>query len=51
MTLQNYMMFLNSIDLYLKLFKLLVLKIIPRSLYSRTLHSLIYDTIIPLTKN
>lgn len=49
MALQNCMMFLNSIDLHLKLFKLLVLKIIPQCLYSRTLHS--FDTMISLTQN
>lgn len=39
MTLQNYIMFPNSVYLYLKLFKLLAVKIIPHSLYSSTLNS------------
>lgn len=49
MTLQNHMMSLKSIELHMKLFKLLILKIIPHSVYSRTLHS--FDTVISLTKN
>lgn len=42
MTLQNYMMLLNSTDLHLKLFKLLVLKIILQSVFL-TLQFWYYD--------
>lgn len=39
MTLQSHIMFPNSVYLYLKLLRLLALKIIPHSLYSSTLNS------------